>query len=336
MDSNDSSASPEKNVAESALRQLSVVVPSFNESESIPGLIDRLDNVANMFGYTMQVILVDDGSTDNTEEVVSQLTPRHIDLLTYIKFRTNLGKSVALSEGVKRATSDIVITMDADLQDRPEEIPKLLTLIDDGYDVVSGWKKQRNDPVFGKKIPSVVFNWLVKKVLHSSLNDINCGLKAYRKIVWREIHVYGELHRFIPSLAENKGFKIGEIEVEHSPRLKGVSKYGASRFIKGILDLLTVYFLNSYKHRPLHFFGLFGGVIGLLGFLGALYLTILWFMGEPIGTRPLLQLSVLLLIISVQVILFGLLSQLQIELFHKSNNSGPNVSVVNFDYTKNP
>ena len=174
----------------------------------------------------------------------------------------------------------------------------------------------------------------MRKILRSSLRDINCGLKAYRREVWEEIRVYGEFHRFIPALAASRGFRIGEVEVQHDPRSKGVSKYGASRFVKGILDLLTVYFLNAYRHRPLHFFGVFGGLLGTLGFLGGAYLTVLWFSGEVIGTRPLLQLSVLLLIIGVQVVLFGLLSQLQIELFHQTNKERPRAAIVQRNFNR--
>lgn len=313
-------------------RHISVVIPALNEAACLPELFGRLEKVAASWRYRMQVILVDDGSTDNTKEVVGAYEPTLLDSFVYIRFRKNHGKSVALSEGVDRAEAEIIITMDADLQDQPEEIPNLVNCIDEGYDVVSGWKKRRKDPVFGKKLPSHVFNWLVRKVLHSPLKDINCGLKAYRREVWDEIRVYGEFHRFIPALAANCGFRIGEIEVEHHPRTLGVSKYGTSRFIKGVLDLLTVYFLNSYQHRPLHFFGVLGGLLCTLGFLGGAYLTALWISGQAIGTRPLLLLSVLLLIIGVQVVLFGLLSQQQLDLFHKINRDRPHATIISRDF----
>lgn len=315
-------------------RRISVVVPALNEAASLPELFRRLDQVAAEKNYRMQVVLVDDGSTDNTREVVAAFEPSFIESLVYIRFRMNLGKSVALSEGVDRAEAEVIVTMDADLQDQPEEIPNLLKRIDEGCDVVSGWKKRRNDPFFRKKVPSHIFNWLVRKILRSSLKDINCGLKAYRREVWDEIRVYGEFHRFIPALAANRGFRIGELEVEHRPRKQGTSKYGASRFIKGVLDLLTVYFLNAYRHRPLHFFGVLGGFLGALGFVGGTYLTVLWFSGQVIGSRPLLLLSVLLLIIGVQVVLFGLLSQLQIDLFHKTSRDRPHVAIVHRDFKR--
>jgi glycosyltransferase involved in cell wall biosynthesis len=315
-------------------RRISVVIPALNEAASLPELIRRLDRLAAEKNYRMQVVLVDDGSTDNTHEVVATCEPTFIESLVYIRFRMNLGKSVALSEGVDRAEAEIIVTMDADLQDQPEEIPNLVKRIDEGCDVVSGWKKRRNDPFFRKKLPSHVFNWLVRKILRSSLKDINCGLKVYRKEVWDEIRVYGEFHRFIPALAANRGFRIGEIEVEHRPRTQGTSKYGASRFVKGVLDLLTVYFLNAYRHRPLHFFGVLGGFLGALGFLGGAYLTVLWLLGQTIGSRPLLLLSALLLIIGVQVVLFGLLSQLQIDLFHKTSRDRPHAAILRRDFKR--
>ena len=307
---------------------ISIVIPALNEAASLPELFSRLETVAANNHYKMQVILVDDGSSDGTETIVSEYQPKQFVSLLYIRFRRNHGKSEALSAGINQADADIIVTMDADLQDQPEEIPNLLRLIFQGCDVVSGWKKSRQDPFFGKKLPSLVFNWLVRNILRSPLKDINCGLKAYRKEVWDEIQVYGEFHRFIPALASNQGFRIGEIEVEHQPRKLGISKYGASRFIKGVLDLLTVYFLSTYQQRPLHFFGALGATLGALGFLGGGYLSILWLLGRPIGTRPLLLLSALLLIVGVQILLFGLIAQLQLALFHKTARDRPYAKII--------
>jgi glycosyltransferase involved in cell wall biosynthesis len=322
------------NLNKSEFSSVSVVIPALNEADSILELFQRLEKIAEENQYEMQIILVDDGSDDNTATAVANFVPAYISSVLYIQFSTNLGKSAALTEGAKNATGDIIVTMDADLQDLPEEIPNLIAKINDGYDVVSGWKIKRNDPLFGKKIPSLFFNWLVRKILRTTLRDINCGLKAYRREVWKNIRIYGELHRFIPALAANQGYKIAEIEVKHSPRLHGVSKYGMSRFVKGILDLLTVYFLNTYQQRPLHFFGLLGGVLLFAGTMGGIYLTVLWFLGYPIGTRPLLLLSVLLIIVGVQIILFGLFSQLQIELFYRTNHEKPNVTIKEFTRTE--
>ncbi len=315
-------------------RHVSVVIPALDEADSLPELFSRLEEVALSNNYRMQVILVDDGSTDNTKAVVSSYQPKQLDSFLYISFRTNHGKSSALSEGISKAEANVIVTMDADLQDQPEEIPNLLKLIDQDYDVVSGWKRSRQDPLFGKKLPSQVFNWLVRRVLSSTLKDINCGLKAYRSEVWDEINIYGEFHRFIPALAANRGFRIGEVEVEHRPRKLGVSKYGASRFFKGVMDLLTVYFLNSYQQRPLHFFGVLGSTLSAMGFIGCVYLSVLWFFGQPIGTRPLLMLSVLLLIVGVQIVLFGLLSQLQIALFHNTSKDRPSSKIIRRDFHK--
>ena len=314
--------------------QVSVVIPSLNEADSLTELFDRLDKVASENRYEMQVVLVDDGSTDNSQEVVSNFLPKHISSIDYVRFRTNLGKSSALSEGIQLAQADLIITMDADLQDKPEEIPNLIAKLSQGYDVVSGWKRRRNDPFFRKKVPSYIFNWMVRKILGSELKDINCGLKAYKKEVWDEIRVYGEFHRFIPALAANRGFKIGEIEVDHAARTHGVSKYGARRFIRGVLDLITVFFLNSYRHRPLHFFGSLGGVIGGLGVLIGVYLSTLWFLGESIGSRPLLLLSILLIIVGVQVVLFGLMSQLQIEMFLSKYGERPPANVTSRTFSQ--
>jgi glycosyltransferase involved in cell wall biosynthesis len=309
-------------------RKLTVVIPALNEAASLPELLHRLEVVALQNRYSMQVVLVDDGSTDDTEIVVSNYEPQVISSLDFVQFRRNLGKSEALSAGVNQSECDIIITMDADLQDQPEEIPKLLGLIDQGFDVVSGWKKSRQDPVFGKKIPSAIFNWLVSKVLHTPLKDINSGLKAYRRQVWDEIQVYGEFHRFIPALALNRGFRVCEVEVEHKPRILGVSKYGSSRFMKGLLDLLTVYFLNAYQQRPLHFFGTLGTILTILGTLSGVYLSILWVFGYPIGTRPLLLLSALLIIVGVQIILFGLVAQLQIAYFNQFIKERPIAKII--------
>lgn len=306
---------------------LSIVIPAFNESACLSELFKRLEKVAIANKYKMQIILVNDGSLDDTKEIALNYSFNNINTFTYIGFRKNFGKSMAISEGVRFAQESLIVTMDADLQDMPEEIPKLINRLNDGYDIVSGWKKNRKDPFFAKKLPSIFFNTLVRKILHSELNDINCGLKVYRKNVWDEIQIYGEFHRFIPALATNLGFKVGEIEVIHQPRFAGRSKYGASRFVKGVFDLLTVYFLNTYKQRPLHFFGLLGGSLLSMGIFGCSYLIILWFSGNSIGTRPLLMFSVLFIIVGIQIILFGLLSQLQIAQFNKITREHPSSEI---------
>ncbi len=295
-------------------RDLSILIPSFNEGKSIHELFSRIDNVAKLYLLNVQLILVDDGSTDDTEKIASSYKSRNIKSITYIKFRKNLGKSEALSEGIIHANFDLILTLDADLQDRPEEIIKLLTKLDEGYDLVSGRKSNRLDPLFSKKIPSYIFNLIIRKVLGTNFKDINSGFKLYKKEIWDEIDLYSDFHRFIPILAFNKGYKITEVEVKHSRRIFGKSKYGIERFSKGIFDLITVYFLISYQNRPFHFFGKLGFLLIFIGTLFLSYLGYLWSVGVSIGTRPLFSIAIFLLIIGLQIILFGLLSQLLISL----------------------
>lgn len=299
---------------------ISVLIPAFNEADSIIDLFERLESVANEYDYDMQVIFVDDGSTDNTYSVIQSITLKKITELTYIPLRRNMGKSEALMEGSKEARYDLLITMDADLQDLPEEFPNLISKLNEGYDLVSGWKKKRNDPLIGKRIPSFFFNKLVRYLLKVNLHDINCGLKIYKTQIWSDINVYGDFHRFIPALAAAKGYRIGEIEVEHHERKKGISKYGGSRFLRGLFDLLTVFFLTTFAKRPLHFFGKMGASFFIVGFSIASYLSIIWFMGAEIGSRPLLLLSTLLIGIGIQIMLFGLIGQLLIDSIKESSN----------------
>ena len=299
---------------------ISVLIPAFNEADSIIDLFERLESVANEYDYDMQVIFVDDGSTDNTYSVIQSITLKKITELTYTPLRRNMGKSEALMEGSKEARHDLLITMDADLQDLPEEFPNLISKLNEGYDLVSGWKKKRNDPLIGKRIPSFFFNKLVRYLLKVNLHDINCGLKIYKTQIWSDINVYGDFHRFIPALAAAKGYRIGEIEVEHHERKKGISKYGGSRFLRGLFDLLTVFFLTTFAKRPLHFFGKMGASFFIVGFSIASYLSIIWFMGAEIGSRPLLLLSTLLIGIGIQIMLFGLIGQLLIDSVKESSN----------------
>ena len=270
---------------------LSVVIPAFNESESIIELFSRLEKVASNFDYKLQVIYVDDGSNDDTKEVIRSVKSSIIDEILYVPLKRNMGKSEALMAGASIAKHPLLITMDADLQDLPEEFPNLIKKLNEGYDLVSGWKKKRNDPLFGKKIPSYFFNKLVKYLLKLDIHDINCGLKIYKTEIWSEINVYGDFHRFIPALASSKGYRVGEVAVEHHERKAGVSKYGPGRFSRGILDLLSVFFLTTFAKRPLHFFGKLGGLFLIVGVLIGLYLTTIWFGGASIGSRPLLLLS---------------------------------------------
>lgn len=255
-----------------------------------------------------EVIVIDDGSTDGTDKILRELKGSYQNLRAYI-FRKNYGKSAALSEGFRQARGKIFITMDADLQDDPAEIPNMIKKLDEGFDLVSGWKKKRHDPIT-KKLPSRLFNLVTSLMSGISLHDFNCGLKAYRRQVLETIHIYGELHRFIPVLAHWQGFRVGEIPVQHHPRKFGRSKFGIKRFSHGFLDLITVLFLTRYRTSPLHIFGMVGSLIFTVGLLIEIYLTIIWLGGAGIGTRPLFFLGILLIIVGAQFIVLGLLGEM--------------------------
>jgi len=296
------------------MRNISIIIPSYNESESLSELFSRIDTAAKVNFLNIQIVFVDDGSTDNTEEIVFSFVFKNIKEISYVKFRRNFGKSEALSEGVKKAKYDLILTMDADLQDQPEEIMKLLKKMDEGYDLVSGWKRKRLDSLIFKNIPSKIFNFMIRKSFGVKLRDINSGFKLYKKEIWNEIDIYGDFHRFIPILASNKGFKITEVPVRHDKRKYGESKYGFERFLKGIFDLFSIYFLVSYKSRPLHFFGKISLCLISIGSAGLIYLGFLWLNGISIGTRPLLSISIFILIIGLQILLFGFTAQQQLSL----------------------
>ncbi len=261
---------------------ISVVVPLFNEEESLPELTAWIKRVMDKNNFSYEIIMIDDGSRDDSWKVVQQLQKEN-PLIKGIKFRRNYGKSAALFCGFEAAQGNVVITMDADLQDNPDEIPELFRMIrDDGYDLVSGWKKKRHDPVLTKNLPSKLYNWTVRRITGIKLHDMNCGLKAYRKKVIKSIEVYGEMHRYIPVLAKWAGYKnIGEKVVVHAERKYGVTKFGLERFIRGPLDLMSVTFISRFVKRPMHFFGVFGAIIFIVGFLAAGYL----------GAQKLIQLN---------------------------------------------
>ena len=285
---------------------ISIVVPAFNEAESLNALYDEVS--AAIGAGNFEIIFIDDGSADETPAVIEQLASDHPEIRA-IEFRRNFGKAAALDAGFRAARGDIVITMDADLQDDPAEIPRFIEKLDAGFDVVSGWKQVRNDPA-DKTLPSKVFNSVVSRLGGIRLNDFNCGFKAYRREALEDLSLYGELHRFIPVLLHWRGFRIGEIAVNHRARQFGKSKYGASRMLKGAFDLLTVILNTRFQSRPLHIFGAAGSLMGALGFAILLYLTALWFMGErPIGNRPALFLGVLLVLSSFQFFTVGLLGE---------------------------
>jgi len=287
---------------------LSVVVPLYNEEHSVETLYGEIAAALEPAGEPFEVIFVDDGSTDNSLGVLTLLHAETTNVVV-VQLRRNFGKAAALQAGFLEAKGDIVVTIDADLQDDPAEIPQLLAKLDEGFDLVSGWKSRRNDP-WTRRLLSRVFNWATAVVSGVRLHDVNCGLKAYRAEALRGIRLYGELHRFIPVLAAYRGFRIAEIPVHHRPRQHGRSRYGLNRYLRGLFDLVTVTFMGRYRHRPLHLFGGVGLLMGLAGFVILLYLTAIKIGGAAIGQRPLLTLGVLLVVVAIQLISLGLVSEL--------------------------
>ncbi|QDU64387.1 Undecaprenyl-phosphate 4-deoxy-4-formamido-L-arabinose transferase [Planctomycetes bacterium Pan216] len=294
---------------------LSFVIPVFNEAESLPELHAQLDEVIVQLPNPSEIIFVDDGSSDESWKVIEELQC-HDSRISSLRFRRNFGKAAALTAGFSIARGAFVFTLDADLQDDPGEIPRFLEKMATGFDIVSGWKKVRHDP-FHKTIPSRVFNGMVSWMTGVHLHDHNCGFKCYRDEVLDEIKLYGEFHRFAPVLAHAKGFRVGELVVNHRPREHGVSKYGWQRFIKGFLDLLTVKFLTAYQNRPQHLLGTGGLIFSALGLSGLAYLTLIWlitWMGifdfGPIGRRPLLMFSATTLLLGIQMLSIGLIAEL--------------------------
>jgi glycosyltransferase involved in cell wall biosynthesis len=286
---------------------LSIVVPVFNEAGSVEPLYQEIVEALTPLG-AFEVVFVDDGSTDGSSAVIERLVAAH-DCVRLVKLRRNFGKAAALTHGFAEARGDLIVTMDGDRQDDPAEIPKLLAKLDQGYDLVSGWKQSRQDPV-SKTLPSKFFNWTVRKSTGVALHDFNCGLKAYRREVTRHVTVYGELHRYIPVLASDLGFRVAEEKVSHRRRTAGQSKYGWRRYARGYLDLLTVLFLGRYRQRPQHLFGGIGTMMVLAGVLVDLYLTIDKLFGHPIGQRPLLVFGTLLIIVGIQLLSLGLVGEL--------------------------
>jgi len=286
---------------------VSVVIPLYNEAESLPELFSQIAAVFSKADWTYEVIFVNDGSRDDSARVLEGLLGQDPNVRV-ISFRRNFGKSAALATGFHAVRGKFVVTMDADLQDDPAEIPALIAKLEEGYDLVSGWKKRRHDPL-SKTIPSKLFNYVTGKLSGVRLHDFNCGLKAYRVDVVKELPVYGELHRFLPVLAFKLGFRITEIPVLHRARKYGRTKFGASRFINGFFDLLTVLFISDFNRAPLHLFGSIGLICTLLGLAINVYLSVGWFRGNWIGNRPLLFLGVLLMVIGVQFFSFGLIAE---------------------------
>jgi glycosyltransferase involved in cell wall biosynthesis len=286
----------------------SVVIPLYNEEQSLEELHRRLTDTLATLSDRFEIIFVDDGSIDNSFAVIKNLHQRD-SRVKAVRFRRNFGKSTALSAGFKKARGKIIVTLDADLQDLPEEIPSLLNKLEQGYDLVSGWKKKRKDSLI-RKIASWLFNRVTSFFTGVKLHDFNCGLKCYRRELVDELALYGELHRYIPAIANWKGFRVGEVKVGHHPRMHGVSKFGSERYLRGLFDLLTVIMLTKYPEKPLHFFGLLGTILSLSGLAINLYMAVLRISGKWISNRPLLLLGILLLILGVQFIFFGLMGEL--------------------------
>jgi glycosyltransferase involved in cell wall biosynthesis len=288
---------------------LSIVIPVLNEEANLKPLYSELKEALDALGRSYEIVFVDDGSTDGSAQVLTELHEAD-DRVKVVEFRRNFGKTAALTAGFRLSQGQIVITMDADLQDAPAEIGVLLGKLEEGYDLVAAWRFDRQDPL-SKTLPSRIFNWTVASLTGVRLHDFNCGFKAYRRSVTGEVKLYGELHRFIPVLAFLKGFRIAEVKVVHRPRHTGQSKYGIGRLGRGFLDFLAVIFLTSYLKRPLHLFGTVGMVIFLIGFIINTYMAYLrFFLDEAIGTRPLLLLGVLFMLLGLQIISTGLLGEM--------------------------
>ena len=291
---------------------ISIVVPLFNEDESLPHLAEWIDRVMEEHHFDYEVVMVDDGSKDNSWKVIEQLhakNPRYKG----VKFRRNYGKSAALNVGFGQAQGDVVITMDADLQDSPDEVPELYRMIkEDGYDLMSGWKKKRYDSKLAKNIPSKFFNWTTRRLSGIKLHDFNCGLKAYRHDVVKSIEVYGEMHRYIPVIAKWAGFgKIGEKVVQHRKREFGVTKFGLNRFVNGYLDLMSIMFMSKFGKQPMHFFGLIGSLSFLLGFVAFIVVSVMRICGHISLTNSVwFYVSMLFILMGTMLFLAGFLGEL--------------------------
>lgn len=295
------------------MTDLSIVIPLLNEAESLPELTEWIDRVARENGMSYEIIFVDDGSTDNSWQVINELS-RENGFIRAIKFQRNYGKSAALNEGFKAAEGQVVVTMDADLQDSPDELPELFKMVaEDGYDIVSGWKKKRYDNAVTKNIPSKFFNSVTRSMSGIKLHDFNCGLKAYNHSVVKSIEVYGEMHRYIPVLAKNAGYKnIGEKVVQHRPRKYGTTKFGWNRFVNGFLDLLTVQFVGRFGKKPMHFFGLIGILMFFVGFLLTVWMIIAKFTiaNYYLSNRPAFIFALVFMMMGCMFFLSGFIAEL--------------------------
>jgi len=320
--------------------KLSIVIPIYNEAENIKPLYEELKKVLEELkdkeNYEYEIIFIDDGSTDGSFQILEEIA-KEDKTVKIVKFRRNYGQTAALYAGFHYATGDIIITMDGDLQNDPKDIPRLLEKIKEGYDIVSGWRKNRNDAFITRILPSKIANWLISKITGVKLHDYGCTLKAYKKEIAKNYRLYGDMHRFLPAVAKSFGVKVAEIVVNHRPRIYGRSKYGIWRTIRVILDILLVKFLNDYMNKPLYVFGSIGLGLSSLGFLILLYLSLEKIIkGVSIGGRPLLILGVLLFLTGIQFISTGILAELIIRTYYESRNDKPFKveKLVNFENTQ--
>lgn len=299
---------------------ISIVIPVYNEEENIQALYDELKGVLNQLSFSSELIFVDDGSSDRSLELLENIQAGD-PTVRVVCFRRNFGQTAAMTAGFDHAAGDIIVTMDGDMQNDPHDIPKLIDKLNQGYDVVTGWRHDRKDPFLSRRLPSRIANKLISWITGVKLHDYGCTLKAFRSEVTENINLYGEMHRFIPAIASGMGISIDEIKVNHRPRQFGTSKYGISRTIRVILDLMTVKFMLSYGTRPLHVFGMLGFAASTVGFLIALVMTIQrQFYGVALADRPLLLLAVLLIFIGIQFITIGLLAELVVRTYHESQH----------------
>jgi len=298
--------------------KLSIVIPIYNEKDNIVLLYEELRGVLDLMDSDHEILFVDDGSSDTSLDIIRTIQQNDTSVIC-VSFRKNFGQTAAMSAGFDFATGDVIVTMDGDLQNDPHDIPHMIRKIEEGYDVVTGWRHDRKDAFMSRKLPSIIANKIISWTTKVSLHDYGCTLKAFRREVIKSIKLYGEMHRFIPAIASGMGISFTEIKVNHRPRKYGTSKYGISRTIRVILDLITVKFLLSYATRPIQVFGLLGFASGTVGFLIALVMTIQrQFFGIPLADRPLLFLAILLIFVGIQFISLGLIAELQARTYHES------------------
>jgi glycosyltransferase involved in cell wall biosynthesis len=299
------------------MKRVSVVIPLYDEEDNIGELHRRLTDVLKGLGTDYEIIYVDDGSTDKTPVLLEEMSQRD-DKVMALSLRRNFGQTAAFAAGFDFVRGDVIVTMDGDLQNDPADIPKLLERIET-YDLVSGWRRHRKDPLLRRRFPSWIANWLISKVTGVKLHDYGCSLKAYRREVIKNLKLYGEMHRFIPAVASWYGVRITEVETAHHPRLRGKSKYGLSRTVKVVLDLITVKFLQSFSTKPIQFFGPMGLIFGFMGIAISIYLSFRKiFLAESIGGRPLLLLGILFIIVGIQLIGMGLIGEMLVRVYHES------------------